>query len=204
MATGGIDRKTCRRLAGLLLWACCASAQAGGGAGLQEDRCVVEMGFQSAHLTLYQPEAGGSEKFCDSIPDATHTVFTLDYLHDSLNEVPIELRVVRDTEGLGQFARWEDVEAWEDIESRTVFHQPPEVMPGGTYQAEHEFRETGDYLILITTRHPNRDRVYHAVAPLQVGGMTWIYWTAVPGIGALGLGVYWMRSRRRAPPADAA
>lgn len=181
----------------LFLSAWWVSASAGGGAGLQEDRCVVEMGFQSAHLTLYQPETRGSEKFCDSVPGATHTVFTLDYLHDSLNQVPIELRVIRDTEGLGQFARWKDIEAMNGIEARTVFHQPPTVMPGGTFQAEHEFERAGDYLILITTRHPTKDKVYHAVAPLAVGGTAWVYWAGVPGAGALGLGCFWLRARRR-------
>lgn len=185
----------------LLLSAWCLSARAGGGAGLQEDRCVVEMGFQSAHLTLYQPETRGSEKFCDSVPDASHTVFTLDYLHDSLNEVPIELRVIRDTEGLGRYARWQDVEAMDGIETRTVLHKPPTVMPGGTFQAEHGFERTGDYLVLITTRHPAKDKVYHAVAPLAVGGTAWVYWAAAPGAGALGLGVFWLRARRRSPSA---
>lgn len=183
----------------LLLSAWCLSASAGGGAGLQEDRCVVEMGFQSAHLTLHQPEARGSEKFCDNVPDATHTVFTLDYLHDSLNEVPIELRVIRDTEGLGQFARWKDIEVMDGIDARTVFHQPPTVMPGGTFQAEYGFEQTGDYLILITTRHPTKDKVYHAVAPLEVGATAWVYWAAPPGIGALGLSYFWLRARRRTP-----
>jgi hypothetical protein len=190
-----------RWLAVLLMSAWCLSASAGGGAGLQEDRCVVEMSFQSAHLTLYQPETRGSEKFCDSVPDATHTVFTLDYLHDSLDEVPIELRVIRDTEGLGQFARWKDIQAMDGIEERAVFHQPPTVMPGGTFQAEHEFEQTGDYLILITTRHPTKDKVYHAVAPLEVGGTAWVYWAVPPGIGAFGLGFFWLRARRRSASA---
>ncbi len=182
-------------LALILAW--CPEAPAGGGASLAQDQCVIEMDFQSAHLTIYQPGSQGSETFCDSVPDAADTVFVLDYLHDSLNRVPVELRIIEDATGKGRFARWEDVEALSDIESHTVFHEPPAIHSGGSYQAEHEFREEGDYLILVTSRHPSKDLVYHGVSPLTVGATPWWYWLGVPVAGLVaGLGYFAYRRRR--------
>ena len=171
-------------------------AWAGGGGMLQEDRCVIEMGFLSAHLTLYQPQTRASERFCETVPDLTETVIVLEYLHDSLNEVPIELRIIADATKLGGFARWEDVQALGNIEPLTVFHQPAVTRPGGTYEVEHTFRAEGDYLILVTTRHPSKDNTYHAVAPLVVGGTSWGYWLILPAGLLLG-GMVAMRLWKR-------
>lgn len=171
-------------------------ASAGGGGVMQTDRCVVSMGFMDAHLTIYQPETRGSEKFCDSVPDLTDTVFVLDYLHDSLNQAPIEFRIIRDATGLGRFAKWPDVEKLADLEAVTVFHRAPVTRAGGSFQVEHRFEKESDYLVLVTAGHPSEDKVYHAVAPLQVGGTRWLLWGGIGLAMVVVLSVFVWRMRR--------
>lgn len=172
-------------------------AQAGGGASLAEDRCVVNMGFQSAHLFIYQPQARGGEAFCSTLPEATNTVFVLDYLHESLNRSPIELRIIEDVTGQGRFARWSDIEAIPDLDSVTVFREPPVTRPGGSWKTEHAFEREGEYLLLVTSRHPSKDIVYHAISPLTVGATPWWYWLALPLVGGIAV-LGWLVYRRRA------
>lgn len=151
-----------------LLWS--AMGLCGGGGVLAEDRCVVEMGFMSAHLTIYQPDTRGNEQFCDTLPDLTDTVLVLDYLHESLNQAPLEVRIIENATGQGRWAGWNDVEALDDLEALTVFHRPLDASPGGALTLEHRFEREGEYLLLITAHHPTKDVVYRTVAPLAVGG----------------------------------
>jgi len=176
-------------------------ALSGGGGVLQQDRCVVEMGFLKAHLTIYQPQTQANTKYCDSIPDLTNTVFVLDYLHESLNDAPIEFRIIEDTKELGRFARWRDVTSQSDIDEMTVFHQPPTTISGGSFKVEHELQRPGNYLIVLTAGHPTKDETYHAVAPLEVGGAGWLYWVAIPMAAAgVGFGLVLWRVRGAGQP----
>lgn len=167
---------------------------------MQTDRCIVGLGFMQAHLTIYQPETRGSEKFCDSVPDLTATVFVLDYLHDSLNQAPIGFSVIRNETGLGDFAQWRDVQALDGLEDLTVFHRQPVTSPGGNFEAEHRFERDGEYLVLVTAGHPTGNEVYRAVMPLEVGGTNWVLWGGI-GVGIVAvLGsfvIYRRRSRTR-------
>lgn len=184
--------------AGILFLIAASPALAGGGGVMQTDRCVVRLGFMEAHLTIYQPRTQGSEKFCDAVPDAANTILTLDYLHDSLNQVPIEFRVIRNETGLGRFARWSDVEALGDLEAITIHYQEPVVRPGGTFQVEQRFEKEGDYLLLVTARHPTKDLRYHAVVPLAVGGSAWYLWAGTGlGMGVVLATIVWRMRRPR-------
>jgi hypothetical protein len=147
-----------------------ADASAHGGVVLEEDLCVIELGFFRAHFTIYQPETRGSEEFCEDIPDVTETIFVMDYLHDSMREVPVDFRIIRDVQDLGVFAKWEDVEKIEDIASATVFYQPPVTRRDAVFQVEHRFAEAGQYIGIVTTRHPTLERTYNTVFPFRVGG----------------------------------
>jgi len=147
-----------------------ADASAHGGVVLEEDVCVIELGFFRAHFTIYQPETRGSEEFCEDIPDVTETIFVMDYLHDSMREVPVDFRIIRDVKDLGVFAKWEDVENIEDIASATVFYQPPVTRRDAVFQVEHQFAEAGQYIGIVTTRHPTLERNYNTVFPFRVGG----------------------------------
>jgi len=99
-----------------------SNALAAGGVVGEAGSCAIKMGFYSVHFTLYQPETSVNDEFCDVLPDAGETLFVLDYLHDSLKEVPVDFRIIKDTTGKGQFARWQHVHELKDIEDHTVFY----------------------------------------------------------------------------------
>ena len=137
---------------------------------LEEDRCVINIGFLTAHFTVYQPETRANEEFCEDIPDVTGSLFVMEYLHDFLREMPVDFRIIRDVNDVGEFARWEDVQAIDDLEAATVYYQPPAIQANGNYTAEYAFAEKGTYIGVVTARHPDGEREYNAVFFFQVGG----------------------------------
>jgi hypothetical protein len=152
-----------------------AVAKAGGGMVLEDDVCILWIDFYSAHFTAYQPKTSGNTQFCEELPDTGETIFVLDYLHRSLKEVPVELRIIRDVTGQGRFVKLEHVEEIEDIEAQTVFYQPPVVRPDASFRIEHEFAEEGAYIGIVSAGHPSNDAIYTAVFPFEVGGSNYSY-----------------------------
>lgn len=159
---------------------------------LKNDTCIVTIGFYEAHFTAYQPRTRGDEEFCENLPDVGEGVFVLDYLHDSLKEVPLEFRLLRDPTELGQFFRLEDLEGI-DLEAHTVFHAPGRVEPDGSYQASYVFDQPGHYVGIITAGHPTKNKTYTAVFPFTAGmggpSLPWIL-AGVAVVVALGAGAF--------------
>lgn len=153
-------------MAALLLAA--PPAGAGGGVMLASNPCVVTVGFYDIHFTAYEPGSQGDQGFCKQLPDTGEVLFVLDYLHDTLKQVPLELRVIRDPTGLGRFVRLEDVEAL-DLDAHTVFRAPPRIEPSGSYQVSHTFAQPGEYIAVFTAGHPTKDKTYTAIFPFTVG-----------------------------------
>ena len=149
---------------------------AGGGLVLEDDVCIIRIDFYSAHFTAYQPDTSGNTQFCRNLPDTGETIFVLDYLHQSLQEVPVSFRIIKDVTGQGRFVKLKHVEAIGDIEQHTVFYQPPIVRPDASFKIEYEFVEEGAYIGIVTAGHPSKDTVYTAVFPFEVGGsnFTWL------------------------------
>ena len=145
-------------------------ANAHGGVAFEEDRCVISIGFLKAHFTIYQPELHGSEEFCEEIPSIGETVFVMEYQHDFLKEMPVDFRIIRDTQDIGIYARWEDVQNIPDIEAVTAFYQAPVIRPDGAFTVTYAFDEAATYIGIVTAQHPDDDRVYNAVFYFQVGG----------------------------------
>ena len=152
---------------------------------LNDDTCIITIGFYDAHFTAYQPETSGNEEFCEDLPDDGQTIFVLDYLHGSLKEVPVGFRVIRDATGLGRFARWEDVQAIQDIDTLTVFYQAPVVETDASLSIEMSFVEDGAYIGIVTAGHPSNDKIYNSVFPFKVGqtDLSFLLW--VPIVAAL-------------------
>lgn len=173
------------------------NALAHGGVVLEDDLCVIRIGFLKAHFTGYQPDTSGNEEFCEDIPYVSRSVFVIDYLHDFMREMPVDFRILNDAEKLGRFARWEDVAAMADIEAETVYYLPPDVHGDGVLKAEYGFDQAGYYIGVITAQHPTEDKVYRAVFPFQVGQPNYgtILW--VLGIALL-VGTIWQFRRVRA------
>lgn len=152
-----------------------ASALAGGGLVLEDDVCIIQIDFYSAHFTAYQPNTSGNTQFCRDLPDTGETIFVLDYLHQSLQEVPVDFRIIRDVTGLGRFVKLKHVEAIEDIEQHTVFYQSPTIRPDASLKIEYDFAEEGAYIGIVTAGHPSTDTIYTAVFGLEVGGSNFSY-----------------------------
>jgi hypothetical protein len=183
----GFKRLACRAILGVaLLTFPAAGIQAGGGLVLEGDVCIIWIDFYSAHFTAYQPGTSGNEQFCQDLPDTGETLFVLDYLHQSLKEVPVDFRIIRDVTGQGQYVKLKHVEDIEDIEQHTVFYQPPVVRPDASLTIEYDFKEKGTYVGIVSAGHPSTDMIYTAVFPFEVGasgfGYLWPLLLALVGV----------------------
>lgn len=161
------------------------AAIAGGGVLLKDDVCIIQIGFYEAHFTAYQPQTSGNTEFCEDLPNTGETIFVLDYLHGSLKEVPVDFRIIRDTTGLGRFARWEDVAKLADIDEQTVYYQEPTVKTDARFEVHHDFDSTGDYIGIVTAGHPTNDNIYNAVFPFSVGAFRFPYWALGVAFGVI-------------------
>ena len=156
-----------------------ANTLAGGGLVLEDDVCIIRIDFYSAHFTAYQPDTSGNKQFCQDLPDTGETIFVLDYLHQSLKEVLVDFRIIRDVTGQGRFAKLKHIGEIEDIEQHTVFYQPPVIRPDASFKVEHDFSEEGAYIGIVSAGHPSTDMVYTAVFPFEVGGSSSAYLLAL-------------------------
>lgn len=168
------------------------AAQAHGSVSAEEDECTIAIGFYSAHFAIYQPQTRQHDEYCEDIPDVTESVFVIEYLHDVMREVPVDFRIIRDTQNRGQFVAWEDIEQIDDLEIDTVFYQPPVTRPDGVFLVNHRFGDSGDYIGIVTTVHPTLDKEYTAVFPFHVGATDWGYVPLFVGIALLLQLNYWL------------
>ena len=154
------------------------SAFGHGGVVEEDDVCVIKISYLKAHFKIYQPNTSGKNEYCEDLPDAGESIFVMEYLHDELTRVPVDFRIVRNVTGKGLFARWQDVEAIEDLDSATVYYQPPIVEPD-VFMVLHNFVEEGDFIGVVTAQPSNSDRSHIAVFPFEVGRTTIGYWPLI-------------------------
>ena len=162
-----------------------------GGVVLEEDQCVLKMGFLLAHFTVYQPQDRGSEEFCEDVPEIGDSVFVLDYMHDFMKEMPVDFRIITDATELGTFANWDDVRALGDLTASTVFYQPPQQRADGVLTASHRFDRAGGYIGIVTASHPTQEKTYNAVFFFRVGGPDLGYLPLFLGLIMLVQLIYW-------------
>ena len=155
--------------AGLLAVGQAESVRAHGSVALEDDLCVIDIDFLTAHFTIFQPESRGAEEYCEDVPGAARSVFIMEYLHELLQEMRVDFRIIRDETGTGRFADWDDILAMGDLEPLTEYYQEPSIEPSGYYRASHEFTEQGSYIGIVTASHPTEARDYQAVFYFQVG-----------------------------------
>ena len=173
---------------------CCTNAYSHGGVFLEDDLCVIQIGFYKAHFTIYQPQKSKHKEFCEDIPNAIESVFVMEYLHDGLREASIDFRIINDVLDLGRFFKEEDLKKIKDINQVTEFYQAPSVQQDGVLLALHQFNNEGDYVGIVTANVPNNDNPYIAVFPFRVGSQKWGY---IPIIIVLALFLqlnYWLMS----------
>ncbi len=166
-------------------------AQAHGSITADGDLCVIQIGFYRAHFKIFQPLTSEAEEFCEDIPDFGESIFVMEYLHQGLGDVPIDFRIIRNVTGMGLFAGLQDVEAIEDIDAVTVFYQEP-VIESEIFTTMYEFENSGDFLGIVTARHPETDQVYTAVFPFQVGYTRFGFLPLFILLGVLTQLTYWV------------
>lgn len=164
-----------------LLLALQSQAFAHGGVVEEDDICVIKVNYLRAHFKIYQPRTSGHEQFCEDLPAAAESVFVMEFMHDALETMPIDFRIIRDITGKGRFARMEDVQAIEDLDAATVFYQSASTEPD-VYSVVHTFESEGDFIGIVSARNPESGDVYSAVFPFEVGFTGWGYWPLFIGL----------------------
>lgn len=156
-------------------------ANAHGGVVEEDDLCVIKVNYLRAHFKVYQPGISGHKQYCEDLPAAAESIFVMEYLHDSMSEMLIDFRIIRDVTGRGRFARIEDVDRIPDIDSVTVYYQPPIVEPD-VYLVNYDFREEGDFVGIVSAMHPDTGKVHAAAFPFEVGYTGFGYWPFFLGL----------------------
>ena len=153
----------------------CTNTLAHGGVFLEDDLCVIQIGFYKAHFTIYQPQQSQHKEFCEDIPHAGESIFVMEYMHDGLNNAPIDFRIIKDVLGRGRYFQKEDLNKIDDINSVSVFYQKPSVQQEGVLLALHPFHEEGNYIGIVTADVPGITEQFIAVFPFRVGNRKWGY-----------------------------
>ncbi len=166
-------------------------ARAHGGLSMAEDMCKLTVGPYMMHFTGYQPEKSQAKQFCEDIPDTGETVVVLDYIEQELRELPLELRIIKDTG------------SEENIDAITVLHLPPKVYATGSVDFTHRFDIPGKFVGLVTV---GEKQEYVSRFPFSVGEFNFftryfysIYWIPVLAVIAVGALLFFKRDRSKPP-----
>ena len=171
------------------------TAEAHGGVVADGDLCIIGISYLQAHFKIYQPLIDGHEQYCEDLPNATESVFVMEYMHDELARVPIEFRIIHDVTGKGRFANWQDVEQIDDLDAVTVFYQAPLIEPD-VFTVIHDFNEEGDYIGIVKVFPESADREHIAVFPFEVGYTGLAYWPFfIAAVLLIQLQYLWMSGR---------
>jgi hypothetical protein len=181
-----------------------ASAWTHGGVGIEDDKCVLRIGSDRAHFAGYQPEHRASQEFCEDIPEVGRAVIVIDFIHPALRERVVEFRILRDADGLGAKARYEDLGDKDKIAQRTMAALPAKTYPHGTVTLDHKFSEPGWYIGLLSATDPASGKTEFSVFPFRVGVRN--YWKYLP-LPLFFIGFAWLLyrltgQRRKTPITD--
>jgi hypothetical protein len=92
------------------------------------------------HFIGYQ-RAGEEQEFCEDIAQTGPTVIALTAISPDLRDMAIGVRVVKDVGGEREKA---------NIDAVTVAYFPPKVYHNGTMTFEHDFKDAGRYVGIVT------------------------------------------------------
>ena len=118
----------------------------------------------------------------------------MDYLHDSLRQMPVDFRIIRDVNDSRTYASWEDVQSVPDLDEVTLFYQAAQTKPSGSLTAKYNFEEKGWYIGIVTTRQTGSDKIYRAVFGFHVGGQGFGYWPWLVLVALLVQLQFWISS----------
>ena len=187
MRTRNLQTAAARIIAVLFLLATSFAAKAEGGAGPEAmtmgNMCMVMFGYDMIHITAYLPGQSRSE-FCEQIPATGKVIMAFDIENPRFRDMPIEIRVIRDP--------LTPVSAETDVSSLTEVHFPPTRYRTGTFSFEHEFKNNGHYIGLVTLTKDNGEKETQQFK-FSVGETLWLYVPYMLGAVLIGLTVlaYW-------------
>jgi len=161
-----------------ILWLTSCRLLAHGGVALTDDICVLSLGNLSAHFASCQPETQNSKEFCEDIPDASNSLFVIDFIHDILATMRVDFRIIRDVNNVGLSANWEDIVVIDDLKAATVYYQQPTLYTNGSMKLQYSFTKKGSYIGIIIATNPANSKVYTAVFPFRVGNKG--FWDYLP------------------------
>ncbi len=166
-------------------------ATAHGGLAMEKDYCKLRVGRYVMHFTGYQPGDGYRKEFCEDIPSTGATIVILDFIDDALRDLPVSVRIVRDTGSRAEH----------DLESTTVYYVPPKIYPRGTFSFNYEFKEPGNYVGLVTVDDGNQQVIGRF--PFSVGASSYLRYLFPAALVVVSFGVYgfwrWHRAAKELP-----
>lgn len=168
----------------IVLCALGQAASAHGGLSIEKDLCKLRLGPYAMHFTGYQPEVTGASEFCEDIPRTGQTIVALDAVDEALRDLPIEVRIIRDT---GDES---------DLEAVTVLHLPAKIYASGTVSFDHRFEQEGRFVGLVSAGATGE---FPARFPFSVGAGRgrWAPWLWALAIVLGGVVLYRFSDRRR-------
>ena len=92
------------------------------------------------HFVGYQ-RAGEEQEFCEDIAQTGPTVIGLTAVSPDLRDMAIGVRVIKDIGAEKEKS---------DIEAATVFYREPKVYQNGSMTFEHDFKQPGRYVGIVT------------------------------------------------------
>lgn len=145
---------------------------------------LIRVGPDQMAFTAYQP-VQSREQYGSEIPNTGSTIIALDARQDELREMLIDVRIIRN---VGQ----KDDRI--NLELNTEFYSPPKVYRTGTVAFDYNFRETGQYVIVVGARSRDGAKDYRGQLAFRVGEDTlfqrFTMWSSqqrlLASIGALG------------------
>jgi hypothetical protein len=120
-----------------------STAQAHGGVKLEQDECVLRIGPTTMHFIGYQ-RTGEEQEFCEDIAQTGPTVIALEAVSPELRDMAIGVRVIKDVGG--------EANEKQDLKAATVFFLEPKVYRNGIMTFEHDFKDSGKYVGIVTVR----------------------------------------------------
>src|ERR1700732_5404756 len=139
-----------------------SAAQAHGGVGMQDNRCVLRIGPDLMFFTGYQPQ-NSRDEFCDDVPNTGQTVVALDMQDTELRDMLTEIRIIRDD---GTHTRMNGLPFLTDaaltspevLDPVTIKHLPPKKYPTGTLTFELNFPKNDRFIGIVTVENQHGQR----------------------------------------------
>jgi hypothetical protein len=126
-----------------------------------QNACLLKIGPDFIYFTGYQP-AVSQRKFCEDIPVTGDAIFALDYAQSEMRDMAVDFRILRDPRGGGEPS------AASAEPANTEAYLPPKRYPNGTLSFEHVFKESGNFIGVVTANGPNGEH-WVSQFPFSVG-----------------------------------